>query len=96
MRKFLYITGITFSIVGGIIFFRDVIFREFAISREHEREADEYVVKNGIEAEVLISALRKIAYLNDEPESSSETYEKLSTHPALVNRIKHITEIERT
>jgi len=76
---------------GILLFFRNVFTTTYN-SREHEKEADAFVIKHGVEPHVLISALKKLHYLNDEPESLSKYEEKLSTHPSLENRIKYINE----
>jgi len=62
----------------------------------HERHADEYVIKSGINPDVLISALTKLHNLNDEPKSLSKLEEKFSTHPSLENRIKYINEFAKS
>jgi len=70
----------------------DIIIIRVAVSRKHEKEADEYVIKSGIEPQIYISALKKAYNLDDKPESLGNLEEKLSTHPSLENRIKYINE----
>jgi len=66
----------------------------FQTSRKHEKEADEYVIKSGIQPQVFISALQKIYYLSDAPKALGKLEEKFSTHPSLEKRITYILEFD--
>jgi len=66
------------------------------VSRIHERQADEYVLKSGIEPETLILALEKIISSDDRERLMSNLEEKFSTHPSLENRIKYINEFAKS
>lgn len=60
--------------------------------RIQEREADRYVLDIGVEPDVLVSALQKLAVLNDSPFKLSLLEEKFQTHPSFENRIRWIRE----
>lgn len=83
--------------LGIIIFFGYYgVLKTPSISRKQEKEADEFVLKNGIEPQVYISALEKLYSLDDSPVSLGKLEEKLSTHPSLENRIKYINEFAKS
>ena len=56
-------------------------------SRIQERQADKYVIKSGIDINTYISALRKIAMLNDAMTKTNKFDDKFQTHPSLEKRI---------
>lgn len=56
--------------------------------RLQERQADKYVIKSGIDAKVLVSALQKLATLNNSVFRFNKTDEKFQTHPSFEKRIK--------
>lgn len=51
-------------------------------SRIQERQADKYVIKSGIDINTYISALRKIAMLNDAMTKTNKFDDKFQTHPS--------------
>jgi len=75
----------------GFLFY-DIIIVRAALSRKHEKEADEYVINSGVDPQIYISALQKLYSLNDDTPSLSKFEELISTHPSLENRIKYINE----
>jgi len=82
------VVGIGVFLFGFLLY--DLTIGRAAISRNHEKEADEYALKNGVEPQTLISALQKMHEIDDTPESLNKLEEKFSTHPSLENRIKQI------
>lgn len=64
-----------------------------AIIRMQERSADEYVIRSGIDVNIYISALLKIAKLNDTPKQMSKIGEKLQSHPPIEKRIDYIKKV---
>jgi len=92
---FVYLAGV---IIKGYSFNYDGMFTFFNCIRKHEKEADEFVIKNGVEPQVLVSALQKLhtlfvsPVLDTTPISFKKIAKKLSTHPSLENRIKYINE----
>ncbi|MCL6600729.1 MAG: M48 family metalloprotease, partial [Alicyclobacillus macrosporangiidus] len=62
------------------------------VSRVQERQADAYVLQLGIPAPVFISALLKLAQLNQAAVRLHRWDERLQTHPSLARRIEWIAQ----
>lgn len=91
----LSIAVLTIYVLLIVVIIREFVLKAPVISRENERQADEYVIKSGMEAKILVSALRKLATLNDTPETWSKWEGKFATHPSLNDRIKYIEDFDR-
>lgn len=61
--------------------------------RRQERQADEFVLKMGVQPEVLITALLKLARLNHMVPKLKKLDERFQTHPSMARRIKQIEKI---
>ncbi|ADL50093.1 M48 family metalloprotease [Clostridium cellulovorans] len=82
--------GITFF-VGCLSIYFSIIYMFF--SRYQEYKADEYALKSGIEAEILISAFTKLAKLNNSLLKVDEKEERIQTHPSFNNRIERLRKL---
>lgn len=88
-------SGFHIPIPVGVVFILALLlgylwFVSSYVSRKLERDADEYVLKMGIPAKVLIAALTKLAELNHSVLSIHRFIEKLQTHPSFEHRIQWI------
>jgi STE24 endopeptidase len=61
--------------------------------RNQEKKADEFVIDIGVEPEVLIAALLKLAKLNHTATKMKKMDERFQTHPSIARRIRHIEKI---
>jgi STE24 endopeptidase len=82
----------------GIALFFILLFLYFGFmyllfSRFQERQADEYAINSGVDVNTFISALRKIAKLNNSVVKLNKVDEKLQTHPSFEHRIKWLEKI---
>lgn len=81
----------------GILFLFSFLIAYFLfyakIERFFEYQADLYAIKCEISPKILISALQKIALLNDQRLSLNRVDEKLRSHPSIQKRIKFLEEI---
>lgn len=74
----------------GLVFLAMILYFSFLymfFSRIQERQADKYVIKSGIDINTYISALRKIAMLNDAMTKTNKFDDKFQTHPSFEKRI---------
>ncbi|MDI6605129.1 MAG: M48 family metalloprotease [Thermoanaerobacteraceae bacterium] len=69
------------------------IYLSLIIIRFQEYSADEYVIESGIDVNTYISALLKLAKLNDNMVKLSKLREKFQDHPSVDNRIKHLLNV---
>ncbi|GAA0137421.1 M48 family metalloprotease [Paenibacillus sp. YSY-4.3] len=93
-------TGFHIPIPVGVVFILALLlsylwFVSSYVSRKLERDADEYVLKMGIPAGVIIAALTKLAELNHSVLSIHRFIEKLQTHPSFEHRIGWIRSAEQ-
>jgi len=83
-----------FLIFLGILFLFSFLIAYFLfytkIERFFEYQADLYAIKCEISPKILISALQKIALLNDQRLSLNKVDEKLRSHPSIQKRIKFL------
>jgi STE24 endopeptidase len=98
MDNFEEITMIKIPIPLGIgLFFLAMIFYfsflYMFFSRIQERQADKYVIKSGIDINTYISALRKIAKLNDTMNKTNKFDDKFQTHPSFEKRINWLQKV---
>ncbi|WP_315119123.1 M48 family metallopeptidase [uncultured Clostridium sp.] len=68
------------------------VFLKYFISRTQEKEADAFALEMEVEPIVYISALYKLAKLNNSVMKFNKLDEKLQTHPSIARRIKYISE----
>ncbi|NLC54027.1 MAG: M48 family metalloprotease [Firmicutes bacterium] len=61
--------------------------------RKQENQADEFVLNIGIQPEVMISALLKLARLNHMVSKMRKLDERFQTHPSIARRIRQIEKI---
>lgn len=61
--------------------------------RSQENKADEFAIKIGVNPEVMITALIKLARLNHMATKMKKVDEGFQTHPSMAKRIKRIEEI---
>jgi STE24 endopeptidase len=76
--------GIIFLFLCVIAYF---VYVYLYISRIQERQADKYAIDFGTDVNVFISALKKIATLNDSLMKTKKIDEKFQTHPSFEKRI---------
>ena len=92
----LFISSLAVMIIGTIAYYKYVICSKVTpFLRNQEKEADEFVIKCGVEPHVLISVLQKLHCLNHSS-SLKKLAEMFSTHPSLENRIKYINEFAKS
>jgi len=81
------IPGVIF-LISLLLFYFGFIFVFF--TRTQERQADAYVLETGIDPNVFISALIKLAKLNHMVFNLKKLDEKFQTHPSIAKRIRWI------
>lgn len=77
------------AILGIILIGYSVLFTRY-VTRVQERQADAFVLSMGIEGKVYISALYKLAKLNNVMMKPNKLDEKFHTHPSIAKRIRWI------
>lgn len=85
----------TIAIPVGVVFILGTLFSYLGfvflkLTKMQEYQADQYALQIGISSTTYISALTKVAKLNNQPRSVGNLSELLSTHPSLDKRLKKI------
>ncbi|KYH34044.1 protease HtpX [Clostridium tepidiprofundi DSM 19306] len=81
--------------IFAIVFILYFGFFLYFIYRIQERQADSFVLELGVDGEVFISALYKLAKLNHTVMKYNKVDEKFKTHPSVAKRIKWIRDYPR-
>ncbi|WP_033827247.1 M48 family metalloprotease [Bacillus andreraoultii] len=85
----------TIAIPVGVVFILGTLFAYLGfvflkLTKMQEYQADQYALQIGVSSATYISALTKVAKLNNQPLSVGNLSELLSTHPSLDKRLKKI------
>lgn len=92
IEKYIHISipfGILIAFSGLILYMYLIL----AIIRNQEQSADEYVIRSGIDVTIYISALLKIAELNNTAKRISKLGEKLQSHLPIDKRIEYLKRV---